>query len=142
MKKLPDCIAPILMGAGLWIIGNSLLSPPPASGQEVASNFVLCVSHTDVDTPRDCPHTPGWGTTCAGSWQTNTYGDMTCSGPSAPTPCTSSSLNGSVPASAESGYCREFSPNGYTICIRGSAVFFWNTTKNNPPWCSNPAPGA
>ena len=140
MMKIRDRIAPIMLGLGLWVVGNGLIGVSTARGQEVAAINIVCIQHFKQIPVTFCPNIPV-NHQCIGSHKHIDYFDMECNGPSAPdTKKCNPSLSNTQIGFMHFGYCWTIWSigTGQYVCDGGpDSLPVVESLMENVPWCDN-----
>lgn len=138
MKRLQGVASSISIGAGVWLIANSVVLLPPVRGQEEMPSKPLCVPHnfgTENTTPNvgQCVYyTSNDACNGGGCSGFSTTGDSICdSNQASDQPCTSDAFTADDQISMTHSACHTF----YTTCYCNAYVPVGQPTKGPGTQC-------
>ncbi len=136
MKLSCKQLFPVVLGTGLWLLGNMMLTPAPAKGSdpETQSNPGCRSENKEFVGHQECGK-PVNGT-CPGNWVDGNYTISECNGADLPATQYCDATNpgpGIVWLDIRQGKCNFF--QGF--CVQGDTTSTIHSFISNQPQCSN-----
>ncbi len=141
MKLSCKQLLPVALGAGLWLLGNMMLSPAPAKGSDPeVQQIPSCTTYT-AEAPPSMNLSCGPPPQCSGSWSDTYYIPSDC-GHGTQDDDGSKCADGTGPAKGftEYGTCYPLEYGNHQYICQTQTLKTVPTTVDNQPMCSTTYP--